>query len=230
MIQKQRPARSEGWPHDDYTESHPAYAVIGASRVTSSPGEALFGSDFRHQNYIVVRIARADLHRGLSSDRISSAGRLPIIELALSEAQWATFLSTLNVGDGVPCTLSFAEGARVPGIEPDTDRRAQFNAEIDERLERAMSAITAAETAVEGSKLGVREKAALKAQIETAIRELRDNTLFVARSFDEHAEKTVERAKIEVAAYVSSTVARAGLAAVAGQPVLQLADGETVRR
>lgn len=40
-----RPPNTPG-DKGDYIESHPAYALIGASRVSATPGYYLFGSDF----------------------------------------------------------------------------------------------------------------------------------------------------------------------------------------
>lgn len=217
MRTAEAPTRGDGGTHDDYTESHPAYAVIGASRVHGSPGAVLFGSDFRHQSYIVIRIAKAELRRGLSRDWVH--GREQLMEVALSEAQWATFLSTLNVGEGTPTTLRWTPGGDVPAIIPTTNRRDQYNGEVDDRLTHALDLIHEASAAAPTKKM--------KAQLDKAAQELESNLDFVARSFDEHAERTVEKAKVEVAAYISGAIQRAGIAAIAGSdPVLELAEGE----
>lgn len=218
----QPPTRTPAaFPVDDaYRETHPAYAVIGASRVQSSPGATLFGSDFRHSNYIVIRIGHADLTRGLSEDWVRGTGQ-QIVEVALSEAQWATFLSTLNVGDGVPATLRWLDG-EVPGITPTTDRRGQLNEEIAGTLADAIRELEEVRDAAPTKVL--REKA------DHALTELRSNLPFVAQQFDRHAEKTIERAKVEVAAYVTGAIQRAGLAALAAgaAPVLELTSGEEI--
>jgi len=106
---------------DEAVEQHPAYAQIGANRV--SGGAYLYGSDFKHQHYITIQIHDSELHRQLSGDRAHSKRRL--IEIAMSEAQWATFVSSLNQGGGVQCTLEFTpEGGRIwVRMSPeDTDR------------------------------------------------------------------------------------------------------------
>ena len=220
MRNAQRPTRTEqkvSW--EDYTESHPAYALIGASRVNSYPGTALFGSDFLHHSYIMVRISHGELSRGLSHDRAHSTGD-QIVEVALSEAQWATFLSTLNMGDGVPCTLRWLDGD-LPGIAPDLDRRAQHRAEVDDTLRDAVRSITELRDAAPNKKL--------RDMADRALTELTKNLDFVGRSFDKHAEQTIERAKTEVAAYIARAVERAGLQALGGQaPILELPTGSEV--
>lgn len=220
MRERIQPVREDGGSHDDYKETHPSYGKIGGSRVSSTPGESLFGSDFTHRNYIVIRIAHASLRRGVSNDWIH--GNDQIIEVALSEAQWATFVSSLNMGDGVPCTLQYIAGeGLVPGIEPITDRRDQFNEEVGETLRDALTSLEELRDAAPTKKL--RDKA------ETAIMQLRSNLPFVVREFDSHAETTVERAKMEVNAYVTSAIQRAGLQALGAEAApLELGTDDTV--
>jgi hypothetical protein len=212
------PVEAPGREPGAYRESHPAYAVMGASRVTSTPGAILFGSDFRHQSYIVVRIAGATLTRDLSHDWVHSSGRHTYIEVALSEAQWATFLSTLNVGDGVPATVQWRDGP-VSAIAPMEDRRAQFNEEIDARLADTLATLREA--------LDAAPTKAQKAKIAKAIQEIEANLPWVAQQFDKHAEETVERMKIEVSAYITGAINRAGLKALGAAPLLELVEGES---
>lgn len=214
-----RPVRVKGGMYDDYAEQHPAYAMIGASR-TQSNGASLTGSDFLHRSYITVRIAEAQLFRAHSSDRWH-AGR-QLVEVALSEAQWATFLSTLNMGDGVPATLQRRESGEVAGIEPITERREQHRGEVNDTLRDALTFLDELSVDIEAG----RGKTILREKVRRAKQELEDNLPFVAQRFDEHAETTVERAKIEVEAYLTGAVHRAGLAALGGQvPPIQLAEG-----
>lgn len=199
----------------DYRETHPAYALIGASRVSSTPGQILFGSDFRHQHYITVSIRKAALDRGISNDWIHG-DREEYIEVALSEAQWATFISTLNVGEGVPCTLEHLAMERVPAIEPIDDRRAQFNAEVESDLAESVALMREA--------LAQAKTKAQREPIERAIARLNSSLPYVAEQFDEHAEKTLEKVKIEAEAYLTRAVTRAGLEALGAPRILELPD------
>lgn len=212
----EKPVRTEGGtiPGQTYTETHPSYALIGAARVSSTPGHTLFGSDFRHQNFILISVKKAVLNRGLASDY--HFGREEYIEVALSEAQWATFVSTLNVGEGVPCTLERLAGQRIPAIEPIDDRRTQFNEEIAQDLNESIALMEEA--------LAQAKTKAQREPIERAISRLRSGLPFVAGQFDEHAEKTLEKVKIEAEAYLTRAIMRAGLDALGAPPMLELAE------
>ena len=112
--------------HEEREESHPAYAMIGASRWTG--GKSVFhGSDFRHSSGISVTICRAVQVRSLSRDWHHA--REELIRVDMSESQWAAFISTLNVGDGVPCTLRRIQGEQMPLIPLPEDRKETFGAD-----------------------------------------------------------------------------------------------------
>lgn len=215
----QKPVRSEAGPHDDYREDHPAYGQIGVSRVTSTPGAVLYGSDFRHGGYMVITVRRSSVARSLSSDY--HHGGDDLVQVALSEAQWATFLSTPNIGMGVPCTIQYTDvEGYVPSIVPDSNRRAQFNDEIGATLQDAIGLMT--EVMDSAPTKALREKA------RRAIQELKANLPFVAKRYDEHAEETGEKLKVEVAAYIAGAVTRAGLTALGApsHPLIELAEGD----
>lgn len=54
----------------------------------------------------------------------------------------------------------------------------------------------------------------LKEDLVRAVQDLKSNLPYVAKSFDEHAEKTVEKAKAEVHGYMVGTLMRAGIQAI----------------
>lgn len=214
--ERQRPVRSEGGMHDDYKETHPAYAMIGAARW--SGGATLFQSDFVSHNFMVITIRRADLNRGLNSDYVHGSQQL--VEVALTEAQWATFVSTPNIGQGVPCTLTWTLGdGYIPTIEAEETRHAQFNAEVLQDLNESIAFMQEA--------LAQAKTKAQREPIERALKRLTDNLPFAARRFDEHAEQTIEKMKIEVNAYLTDRVMRAGLETLGASPMLELVEGQS---
>lgn len=204
----------EGGPLEGDVYTHPAYAQIGASRV--SGGAVLYGSDFLHQNYIRVRIAPSELKRSLANDWFHGSNR-PYIEIDLSEAQWATFVSSMNVGNGVPCTLAYRDGESIPGLPRPVDRTEQFSGEVRERMDKAISELDRLREMIGASGLSQKKQAELLGAVEKAATNMGSNVRYVAEQFDEHMERTIEGAKTEVNAYVMNGVMRAGLAAL-GQP------------
>lgn len=192
-------------------ETHPSYAQIGASRCQGGM-MSLYGSDFQHHNYMTIRIYRSEVARGLSHDWHHAHDEM--IEVALSEAQWATFVSTPNSGMGVPCTLQHIERESVPQLPPPAKRTEQFTMEATERLQNVEAQLKKLIAQINASKLTQKAKDELLSTANYATNDLRPNIAFVAKSFAEHVERITEHAKIEVSAYVTATINRAGLKAL----------------
>jgi gas vesicle protein len=201
-------------PMGDERHTHPAFAQIGANRV--SGGATLYGSDFNHQNYISIRIAKSSLRRSLSNDWLV-ADLNPYIEVDLSEAQWATFVSSLNVGQGVACTLRYRNGEGVARLPNPESRKDQFTKEARETCAESIDRINDLCAMIEATGLSKKAKEELQKQAQRAASSMTSSLPFVMDQFGEHMEQTTEKAKIEINAYATSAVMRAGIAALGDQ-------------
>jgi hypothetical protein len=210
---------------DKTSATHPAFGQIGASRVQGQT--TLYGSDFVHHNYVTISIRRSELNRDLSHDW--HFGKEELVQVALSEAQWATFVSSMNVGRGVPCTIEYVGREAMPSIplrKQEDVVKKEFNNRVKELGALVAETIDLLDSEIGKSLSGVKRDKML-AHLVTLQRELAANMPFVADSFSKHMETTTERAKIEVNAYVTNMVNRAGLEALQGsQGPLQLNSGD----
>lgn len=206
---------------------HPAFAQIGASRV--SGGASLYGSDFQHQNFVRIHISGSEMRRSLSNDWPFS--RRTYIEVDLSEAQWASFVSSMNVGQGILCTLRYQGGEQIPELPPAASRRDQFKDEAKATCKEAMKRID--ELCAEISELKISQKAKdeLVKRARRVSSTMTSSLPFVLDQFAEHMETTVEKAKIEINAYAVNTVMRAGIASLGGaageMPVIQFNESKS---
>jgi hypothetical protein len=195
--------------------THPAFGQIGASRVTG--GTTLYGSDFVHQNFVTISIRRSELNRGLSHDW--HFGTDELIEVHLSEAQWATFVSSMNVGMGVPCTISHINHEPMPSI-PLRQQTDEFKKELQEDLtslgELVMGTIKDVEGEL-GAGLSIKKKTSILGKLRKLHQQVTSNIPFVTKSLEKHMETTVEKAKVEVNAYIQSHITRAGIDALKSQ-------------
>lgn len=191
--------------------THPAYAVISVNRVQGHL--ALFQSDLRHHGFMVLRIGPAEVDRHLSRDwGHGDAGRY--IEVAMSEAQWASFISSANSGPGSPCTLRSLNREPVPQIPDPAPPEDKFRREIDKGGEEALLALAELDEAIDALGLSARKSADLKGRVTRARRTLEDSIPFVAKQFSEHVEDTVEAARAEIHAHAQTTLTRLGLDAL----------------
>lgn len=190
--------RDDGW------ESHPAWTLIRAARVTG--GAVLFDSDVRHQHYVVVMLARAERKRDLHRDHLFP--RREIFEVAMSEAQWASFVSSMNSGSGVPATLTWdatCDDPAVPAV-PFEPRLAESIAEVEGAAAAAVEEVRAAFAEYAAHKT-VGNLRTLQARIDN----LPANLRFAASSLSGHAEDVVQRAKADIEAFVVAKAQQLGL-------------------
>lgn len=199
-------------PCSDSRASHPAYGEISASRFTCSPGVSLYGSDFLHGNAISITIRRSELHRSLSRDHYMMGDEL--IEVMVSEAQWASFVSNFNAG-GTPCTLSAINRRSVPAIPPPVDVSEKYVDEMHGTVKDVAERLRKLATDPRLPKWAVKEA-------EHVHMQLTNSTGFIAEQFAEHIEETVEAARVEINAHAVNAVHRLGLEALAGGANLSL--------
>jgi hypothetical protein len=215
-------------------EEHPAFGMIRASRTTvvggAGSGAVLFDSDIKHGHTVRIVIERATRKRDLNSDWIHGGNEL--IEVELSEAQWASFVSSMNT-TGVPCTLRRTEtDLQVPGL-PYAPRLAESMAEVKGAAVAAFGKIREALLAYEQA---VAEKAGAKAvrearnRLHYAVENSGANMTFAAKTLVEHTENAVQRARADIEAMVAQEAARLGLDSGQAQGLLELPvlDGEEV--
>lgn len=197
---------------------HPAFGQIRASRVSGR--RTLYGSDFTHNAYISISISTSELKRELNRDW--PFARDELIEVALSEAQWASFVSAMNVGEGVQCTIERRHDTGLVPSFPIPDRTAQYKAEFAAKLDRSLHELKVLLSTIEDMQIPKVKKDALRGPINHVITDLKHNLPFVAESFDEHVEETVEKMRSEVHGYIQGVLQRTGLEALQVKSPVQI--------
>lgn len=189
--------------------NHPAFAQINVSRVS---GHAyLYGSDFTHHSSVRITISESELSRHLNNDW--PFPKREIIEVEMSEAQWAAFVSSFGLGSGPQCTIRHRDGKEVPGI-PLRDEGAEFGREMSDQSKDALAALKRAADAVVNAKMSKKDAQAILAGIQKAAQEIGVNADFVKECFDRHMENRVQKARTEIDAYFQNVIRSAGITAL----------------
>ncbi len=199
-------------PMEGELHEHPAFAQIFASRISGAA--TLYGSDFRHQHFMSIQIKGSELKRSLSNDWMHSGEEY--IEIYLSEAQWAHFVSSPNDGSGTGCTLQYLMGKTIPALPDPVDRKDQFKKEAIETCHEALERINQLNEKINQMSISQKAKNELLGQSGRIQQSLTSSLPFVLDQFGEHMETTVERAKIEINAYTTQAIMRAGLESLQG--------------
>lgn len=194
---------------------HESFGIAGFSRITSSGAKALFGSSIKHSNTIVFRVNRAKINRHLEQDWFHSDGRVPIVEIEMSQTQFAEMITSMNQGEGVPVTLRYIEGKKMEECDFE-NKRSQHAAEFKETM--GVFAQTVRESsnkllAMIG-KLAKKDQDAAKSILGQIIQEIESNIPFYEKQFQRQMDHTVKEAKGEVEAFVQNRITSAGLKAL----------------
>jgi hypothetical protein len=217
---------------DGTTTEHESFGFIRAERVSGSV--ALFDCAIRAGHFVRVTVGRAA--QNVDAARSQIFGRDELITVAMSEAQYATFITSMNVGSGAPCTLQRVAGKQIPEPPAEVNTRETFDGEVRDRADKIKGNLAAAveslarQLAAKGgpTKGGLQETREL---VEAALRELTDGLPYMMEAFAEGLEKLTERAKLEVnahAAFVGQGQVR--LAGLQEEPGLVEGSGAGLRR
>lgn len=188
---------------------HPAFGMIGFSRVSGGEN-TLFGSSIKHNDRIVMRLKHGEYDRHLHNDWYF--GRGLITEVEMSYSQFAECISTLNVGDGVPCTIRFTEkDGHIPYIKENNSKREQFRNEFSDTISKAMEQVQTQINQIQDSidnkkNLGVKDRKEIISQLRQVKYNIGSNLDFCVEQFDEQMDKTTLEAKGEIEAFCQNKI------------------------
>lgn len=176
------------------SETHPAFGMAAVHRTSASHGQVMFDSEIQHRHYVTLTIQRATRKRDLNQDWIH--GGRELIEVAMSEAQWAALVSSTNTS-GVPVTISAIDNKSLPYIpyEPRLQQSFDYAHETAGKMfERAKEALAAVEE--KPTKANIR---ALRIALDNSA----PNVDYAAKTVAEHVENTVTKARADLEAMVA---------------------------
>lgn len=106
-------------------QTHPAWGMIQiCHQEASGKGTALFRTPTYSRAQVCIRISHASLGRTSGPGHVGDLSPWPgkqIVEVYLSPVQYAELISRPNSGNGVPCTLGYLGGERLPPPPYDGD-------------------------------------------------------------------------------------------------------------
>ena len=136
----------------------------------------------------------------------------------MSPAQFAEAITSLNNGSGTPVTLRKTEKDWDIPEPPFKDERELFHKEFNED---AQEIFTKVDTMIEKATGMLEQKTVTKralndiiGQLASIKQDIQANMPFLAQSFNEHIDKTVSSAKIEIETFIDHKIHSAGLEAL----------------
>ncbi len=197
-------------------ETHESYGMIGISRVAG--WSRLFGSHVRHQHFFSMTIRRASRMSSGFGERFFATGRMPIIEVKLSPAQFVELITSMNQGDGVPCTIDSVDGIRMESVPESDSEVARISDSFKDEVREVVTTIRESQKGLEEilakPTISKKDREVIREAHHRALRLLTDSTPFVAKMVQEGVEKLVAKGKLEVEAFLSLAIQRAGIKAI----------------
>lgn len=179
---------------------HPSFGMLSFNR-THGGHSNLFGSSIQHNDTIHMVLKEGVVIRGLNDDRY--VGEDEILEVEMSQSQFAELITSMNVGTGTPCTIKYLRGKGRINEADFINKRQQITNEFKESMNERMS--DAKEFYDEVKELFATKKSIGKGDREMILRRLANVTQgmessskFIFDQFQNQIDKTITEAKGEI--------------------------------
>jgi len=192
--------------------------LVGFSRITGN--KKLYMSNLNNTNWITLRVYEGKDDESYGEKRTYTKSNRPLLELDLSAAQFAELLTTMNVGNGVPCTLKSFDGKRIDQTALDDDEKPvdvgkrYFEDSAKEFTETLIKRTTSFKKDLEKMRMAKKDKARIEIILNSVETEVLSNMPFYVSMFEEAAKKVVTESKSEIDAFVTGGIVKAGLEAL----------------
>jgi hypothetical protein len=132
----------------------------------------------------------------------------------MSTSQFADAITSLNQGEGVPCTITVLAGKKVP--EPSyTNKRVLFDKEFEHQMAKITSDTNKFYSEIgrilAKPNIGKGDREAIMEQIRLLRQELDKNVPFIKTQFTEQMDQTVTEAKGEFESFMDNKIRTMGL-------------------
>lgn len=193
---------------------HDSWGMISTSRI-SGGGQIVFDSELTHNTTVALRINRAERHRDVG--RSWNFPREQVIEIRMSESQWASMVAGMNNGNGTSCTITWLTG--VGSIKPAPIEQSEADRHTED-FERDMKRITRdlAKFVVDARALAAatapskKSREALAGRAAMIVQDIESNLPFIHKSFREAMETVLAQAKTDFETAAIQTMAAHGIA------------------
>ena len=201
-------------------KQHPSYGMIRISRSSAGGGTALFGSSILHNDVIRLSISKGVMERDGNEDRFFARESMKdqIVEVEMSYTQFAEAITSLNMGEGVPVTITRLNGNYVEKC-PCSDRIKVMRKEMNEATQDMVSELESHCEEIEKllnekRVLSKEDRSSIVSALKNVRKELRTIIPYLQEIFSEQMDKTVTEAKGEFEAYLQNKMNSIALAAM----------------
>lgn len=210
---------------EDQIHQHPAYGFIKLSRTQGGNG-LLFMSPLRHDHRITIVIGEAEQIRSYNYDTYYP--RRHLVEVDMSEGQFAQFICNAYSSSGAPCTIRRSESGPRQPIEVPQLRSERYRDEAKATAQAAIDELRQlkAKLHVLAAKLPQKSRDEIDRAVDSTTMKLSDRLPWIVQMIHEHMDKVVDAAKVEIEQYAARS-ATMRLREVDNVPMLPSGEGST---
>ena len=191
--------------------THPAFGLVSFSRVTGK--QNFVGSTLEQMNYIELEINHAEEVDSDYGKKYHQTGN--VVRARLTSNQFAELITAMNIGEGVPCTISRLNGKQVEPLPQQTEIKSEIRDGFARRMEGFAKKLKErndkAKILIAKPKLSKKDKEELNWLLDSITQETSENIPFYSELAHEEVEKVVVEAKIEIDAAIHSKIVSAGM-------------------
>ncbi len=194
-------------------KSAPYQALLSIARVSSNSC-FLWQSNLNHQHYIRMTISCSQENKSEGYTHLAEGPE--IVEIYMSEMQFAQAITSMNCGVGTPVTLDSLCGFSIPGPKNIEDDKAAHQANIKRMALKGLEDLAEIREVINGwatekKRPTLKEVADVLKSLDIELSRIPSNFAYVESLLNDRMEERVVQAKSEVNAHVQSTVTQLGL-------------------
>jgi len=198
--------------------THESFGQIRFSRVSGNA--RFYGSELEQDHYITMEVHHSEIDRDLSRDWYF-ASRLPVVAIRMTAGQFSEMITSMNYGQGIPCTIEMIDGKPVEKLPEQESRKEFVHRKFKERMKEFAKTLREkqdkAKEIVKKKTLSKKDIDELSFHLEWLTQEVASNIPFFAQCFQETMDEVVLEAKIEVENAIQHKINVLGLQALHAQ-------------
>jgi hypothetical protein len=179
--------------------THPSFGQISFSRISGH--QRFYGSELEQDHYIEMTIHHSEIDRELTKDWYHKQGA-PVVRLRMTSGQFSELITSMNMGDGVCCTLEMIEGKSIQKLPEEENRKEFVHRKFRDRMKEFADIIrkkqNEAKTLVKKKTLSKEDVRNLEFHLDWLTTEVERNIPFFMECFQETMDEVVSEAKTEI--------------------------------
>lgn len=199
-------------PKDWTDDTHPSWGKINVTRVSGQTN--LFRSSLQHQHFISLSISRAKVVESGGAHDFLMGGE-ELIEVYMSETQFARMITSIGMGEGSPCTINRHNNERVEDC-PSQDRK-QFvidshNEHIEDHEAKVRELLGQLQRMLSDKhRPTLKELAQIIHELSCYTGNFKSSHKYFRNQFVEEVESILDDAKTEIEAHILHSAGKLGI-------------------